>query len=95
MELLITISNNFLSPLILFFLLGIIAGVIKSDLSIPSSISKYLTIYLMMSIGFKGGYSILLDNEINLQMILCVLPASLRDIKYKLFPKLKKYNKIN
>ena len=58
MELLITISNNFLSPPILFFLLGIIAGVIKSDLNIPSSISKYLTIYLMMSIGFKGGYSI-------------------------------------
>ena len=77
MELLITISNNFLSPPILFFLLGIIAGVIKSDLSIPSSISKYLTIYLMMSIGFKGGYSILLDNEINLQMILLIISGAM------------------
>ena len=69
MELLNIILNNLLSPAILFFLLGIIAGVIKSDLSVPTSISKYLTIYLMMSIGFKGGYSLLSDNEINLQML--------------------------
>jgi len=53
-----TVAQNFLSPTILFFALGIIAGLLKSDLEIPDSISRYLALYLMMSIGFKGGVAI-------------------------------------
>lgn len=49
------ITQNLLLPAPLFFLLGITAGFFKSDLEIPDSISSYLSIYLMMSIGFKGG----------------------------------------
>lgn len=75
MELLSIISGNLLSPPILFFLLGIIAGVIKSDLNIPANISKYLTIYLLMSIGFKGGHSIFLDSEVNLQMVILIIAS--------------------
>lgn len=52
------IVQNLLTPAILFFALGIFAGHFKSDLEIPSSISRYLSIYLMMSIGFKGGVAI-------------------------------------
>ena len=55
------ISTNLISPPILFFILGIGAGFIKSDLNIPTSISRYLAIYLMMSIGFKGG--VVIANE--------------------------------
>ncbi len=52
------ISQNILSPAILFFAMGVIAGFLKSDLEIPNSISRYLSIYLMMAIGFKGGVAI-------------------------------------
>lgn len=47
--------QNLLSPAVLFFALGIAAGLLKSDLAVPESISRYLSIYLMMAIGFKGG----------------------------------------
>jgi hypothetical protein len=51
-------QTNILTPPILFFALGVLAGLIKSDLSVPDSISRYLSIYLMMAIGFKGGVAI-------------------------------------
>ncbi len=41
--------------MMLFFLLGIIGAFVKSDLLIPESVTKALSIYLMMAIGFKGG----------------------------------------
>lgn len=50
--------QNISSPPILFFILGIIAGYVKSDLNIPEQISHYLSTYLIMAIGFKGGVSI-------------------------------------
>ena len=55
MDILQTFLQNLLSPAILFFALGILAGFLKSDLNVPESISRYLSIYLMMAIGFKGG----------------------------------------
>lgn len=55
MDFLNVITQNLLSPALLFFALGILAGVVKSDLTVPESISRYLSIYLMMAIGFKGG----------------------------------------
>ncbi len=48
-------SQNFLSPVILFFVLGLMSGFVKSDLEIPDSISKALAIYLIAAIGYKGG----------------------------------------
>jgi hypothetical protein len=49
------IISNLTNPTLLFFLLGIIAVMIKSDLEIPPQISKFLSLYLLFSIGFKGG----------------------------------------
>ena len=46
---------NLTNPALLFFLLGIIAVQIKSDLSIPETSSKFISVYLLLSIGFKGG----------------------------------------
>lgn len=66
-------SENLLSPAILFFALGVIAGYIKSDLDVPDSISRYLAIYLMMAIGFKGGAAIAASPSINLIMAATIL----------------------
>lgn len=46
---------NLTSPMILFFVLGLLAAWAKSDLTIPEAIAKGLAIYLMLAIGFKGG----------------------------------------
>ena len=49
------IQANLLTPIILFFLFGIIAARIKSDLRIPEAISEFLPIYLLAAIGLHGG----------------------------------------
>lgn len=51
-------ASNFLSPLVLYFALGVAAGWAKSDLAIPEPISKGLSLYLMLAIGFKGGVAL-------------------------------------
>lgn len=52
LELLIT---NVTNPAFLFFILGIVAVKLKSDLEIPANSSKFISLYLLFSIGFKGG----------------------------------------
>lgn len=49
------ISRNLLSPAVLFFVLGVLAAVVKSDLKIPASLKETLSIYLLIAIGLKGG----------------------------------------
>ncbi len=49
------IQANILTPIVLFFLLGIIAARIKSDLKMPDAISEFLPIYLLAAIGLHGG----------------------------------------
>ena len=48
--------SNLLLPAVLFFVLGILTKVIKSDLRFPPDMAKMLSIYLLMSIGLHGGY---------------------------------------
>lgn len=47
--------SNVTNPAFLFFILGIIAVKLKSDLEIPPNSSKFISLYLLFSIGFKGG----------------------------------------
>ncbi len=47
--------ENLTNPALLFFVLGIIAVYLKSDLEIPSNSSKFISLYLLFAIGFKGG----------------------------------------
>ncbi len=54
MEFQILISN-LTNPTLLFFVLGVFAVTIKSDLEIPESSSKFISLYLLFAIGFKGG----------------------------------------
>jgi len=55
MDILSLAQTNLVSPPILFFILGMGAALLRSDLSIPSAIAKGLSLYLVMAIGFKGG----------------------------------------
>lgn len=52
------LSNNLLSPPILFFLLGLIAALVRSDLEIPAAVAKSFSLFLLAAIGFKGGISL-------------------------------------
>ena len=45
---------NLTSPAVLFFALGIFAGVAKSDLNVPEAVAKGLALYLMLAIVFFG-----------------------------------------
>ena len=51
-------ANNLLSPIILSFVLGVGAALVRSDLSIPEAAAKMMSIYLLFAIGFKGGVSV-------------------------------------
>jgi hypothetical protein len=47
--------DNLTNPALLFFFLGLIAVNLKSDLKIPENSSKFISLYLLLAIGFKGG----------------------------------------
>lgn len=51
-------ATNLVSPMVLFFVLGLAATLARSDLSVPDAIAKGLSLYLMLAIGFKGGASL-------------------------------------
>ena len=50
--------STFASPVILFFVLGLLAAFARSDLSIPEAIAKGMSLYLMAAIGLKGGVAV-------------------------------------
>ena len=50
--------QNFLDPAILFFVFGVIAGWLRSDLEIPAATAKFLSLYLLMALGLKGGFAL-------------------------------------
>jgi uncharacterized protein len=55
MELLLT---NLASPVVLAFALGLFARAVRSDLEIPNQIQTYLSIFLLLAIGLKGGVAL-------------------------------------
>ncbi len=50
--------SNFLDPAILFFVFGVFAGAVKSNLEIPQPIARFLSLYLLMALGLKGGFAL-------------------------------------
>lgn len=50
--------QNLLDPAILFFVFGVIAGWLRSDLEIPAATAKFLSLYLLMALGLKGGFAL-------------------------------------
>ena len=50
--------QNLIDPAILFFVFGVLAGTVKSNLEIPAPISRFLSLYLLMALGLKGGFAL-------------------------------------
>ncbi len=50
--------QSFLDPAILFFVFGVVAGLLRSNLEVPPQIARFLSLYLLMSVGLKGGFSL-------------------------------------
>jgi hypothetical protein len=70
--------TNFLDPAILFFIFGVFAGSVKSNLEIPPQISRFLSLYLLMALGLKGGFALHksgFTNEIGFSLGLAVFLA--------------------
>lgn len=72
--------SNLTNPTLLFFLLGIFAAIVKSDLEIPEGSVKFISLYLLFAIGFKGGQELAHSTftvEILYSLIFGVVIASL------------------
>lgn len=50
--------DTLVSPVILFFVLGVIAAAVRSDLAIPEAMAKTMSLFLMAAIGLKGGVEV-------------------------------------
>ena len=59
MEQFLTLAGqNLLTPMILCFALGIFAALVRSELTVPEAAAKAMSLYLLFSIGFKGGFAV-------------------------------------
>ena len=61
--------QSFIDPAILFFVFGVFAGLVRSNLEIPSAISRFLSLYLLMALGLKGGFA-LAASGLNAQVLI-------------------------
>ena len=77
MDFLSLLYQNLLSPPLLFFALGILSGLVKSDLALPEQVSKFLGLYLMLAIGFKGGVTIAETAHADVALLLTLLSGML------------------
>lgn len=86
--------ENLTNPALLYFILGIVSVYLKSDLEIPKNSSKFISLYLLFAIGFKGGQELsheTITSEIVLSMVFGILIATLIPL-YTFFILKKKLN---
>lgn len=50
--------QTLLDPAILFFVFGLAAGTLRSNLEIPAPVARFLSLYLLMALGLKGGFAL-------------------------------------
>ena len=74
MELNLLLQNIF-APTVLFFFIGVMAVLRKSDLEIPAPLPKLFSLYLLLAIGFKGGIGIQKSGIFNDQVLLTLSAA--------------------
>ena len=95
MDILTLIQSNLLTPIILFFLFGIVAARIKSDLKIPEAISEFLPIYLLAAIGLHGGIEMRNSGfeDMLIPMIIAIILSLLFTLNhYQILKRLGKFN---
>ena len=71
---------NFLDPAILFFVFGVFAGLCRSNLEIPQPIARFLSLYLLMALGLKGGFALAesgLTRDVAISLACAVVLAAL------------------
>jgi hypothetical protein len=76
LNLLTLAAENLMSPMILCFALGLAAALARSDLTVPEAMAKAMSLYLLFSIGFKGGVSVAghgFDAQLGLALLAGVL----------------------
>ena len=72
--------ENLTNPALLFFVLGIVSVYLKSDLEIPPNSSKFISLYLLFAIGFKGGQELsheAFTSEIGWSMVFAICLSSI------------------
>lgn len=94
-----SLIGNLMVPTILFFALGLFAAALRSDLSIPEGAAKFMSLYLLLAIGFKGGHS-LAKNGMNTDVFLAmaaglVLSFAIPFVAYALLRSLTRLNALN
>ena len=70
--------QNLLDPSVLFFIFGVLAGALKSNLEIPPAISRFLSLYLLMALGLKGGFALShsgLTREVGISLVCAIALA--------------------
>lgn len=90
--------ESFLDPVILFFGLGLLAGLLKSDLRIPEQLYETLTIYILLSIGLKGGIKLsesTAGTTMTAVIASMILGAMIPLVAYPLLRRLGKFDRSN
>ncbi|SNT26883.1 sodium-dependent bicarbonate transport family permease [Tropicimonas sediminicola] len=94
-----SLIGNLMVPTILFFVLGLVAAVVRSDLSIPEGAAKFMSLYLLLAIGFKGGHS-LAEHGLNAEIFIAlgaglVLSFLIPFVAYGLLRSMTRLNVLN
>ncbi len=91
--------QTFTSPVVLFFVLGLLAAFARSDLAIPEAIAKGMSLYLMAAIGLKGGVAVSksgIDSTVLIALVLGIAASFLMpffaNFVLKVFGKLGRIN---
>jgi hypothetical protein len=91
--------QTFTSPVVLFFILGLVAAFLRSDLAIPEAIAKGMSLYLMAAIGLKGGVAVAesgLDTTVALALLAGIAASFLLPIiAYVVLKSFGKLDQIN
>lgn len=95
MDVFAIVQANILTPVVLFFILGIVAARVKSDLKIPEAISAILPIYLLAAIGLHGGIEMRrtgLENIAITILVAVALSVAITVYHYQILRRLGKFN---
>ncbi len=86
---------SMLDIVVLFFLLGLLARLVKSDLALPGALYETLSIYLLLAIGLKGGIELSKQSLLTIapQVLLCITMGLA--IPLLLYPVLRRWVKLN
>ncbi len=92
------LAANLLSPIILAFVLGVLASLVRSDLRLPDALYNGLSIYLLLAIGLKGGVELNktpVGEFIGPALLTLFLGLLTPVIAYNVLRRLGKFNRVN